>query len=246
MGAPAADRRPSRRPPRWQVVLAAGAALVILVGVTVLAVRGGSDTPVATGGTSTSTTSTPTATTSTPVFQAPPPRPPVTTTAEPVTTTSEPPTTTTTTSAPTSSTTAAPRPVAAEPGPTVETTDGDHGAMRAALASARTRWRTNAPSGGYTYRTRPICFCPAADNEITVGPDGRVRSQRTIEGAPEADPPTVEQLFTVLDEAVAGDAARIRASFDLRYGYPVAYFVDYDERLADEEQGREIDWLAPQ
>ena len=46
---------------------------------------------------------------------------------------------------------------------------------------------------------------------------------------------TVEELFALLQDAVRRKAARIEVSYDERYGYPTELFIDYDERMADEE-----------
>ena len=45
----------------------------------------------------------------------------------------------------------------------------------------------------------------------------------------------VEELFALLQDAVRRNAARIEVSYDERYGYPTELFIDYDERMADEE-----------
>ncbi len=47
----------------------------------------------------------------------------------------------------------------------------------------------------------------------------------------------VGELFEFLQDAIGRDAVRIDATFHPELGYPVEVFVDFDERLADEERG---------
>jgi hypothetical protein len=60
-----------------------------------------------------------------------------------------------------------------------------------------------------------------------------------------ADYPTVEGLFTILDEAIENGAYRIDADFDDHYGFPRDFFVDYERNVADEERGFRIDTFIP-
>lgn len=232
---------------RWPVVVVSALA-GLAVAVAVVAFVGGdddqavvSDETTTTSTTSTTTTSSP-ASTSAPVFQAPPRQDPVTTTTQAATTTS----TTSTTAAPATSsttTTRPPSPVLADPGPQRTSEQGNHTAMADAIANARARWEAQVHDG-YVFRTERICFCPRAVNDISVSAAGRVEGQTNIEGDREQDPPTVADVFDLLEQAVEDDAHLIEASFDRRFGYPVEIFIDREELLADEEQGREIRWMA--
>lgn len=143
-----------------------------------------------------------------------------------------------------SSTTTPAPPIPADPGPEIESRAGDHGELRAVLEVARQRWQAVPRPGGYRYRTQRQCFCAFGDNVVTVGPDGVVTGQETLAGAAEATPPTIDELFDGLRGAIDADAFLIRVSFDQRFGYPVTSFVDLDESIADEEDGRSVSWLA--
>ena len=45
----------------------------------------------------------------------------------------------------------------------------------------------------------------------------------------------IEGLFALIREAITQNASRIEVTFDETYGYPSELFIDYDERMADEE-----------
>lgn len=47
--------------------------------------------------------------------------------------------------------------------------------------------------------------------------------------------PTVDDLFDRLAEAAATNAARVEATYDPRYGYPMRIYIDYDPTLPDDE-----------
>jgi len=46
---------------------------------------------------------------------------------------------------------------------------------------------------------------------------------------------SVEQIFELIKSAIDKDAATIRVNYDFSYGYPTNVYIDYDERIADEE-----------
>ncbi len=48
-------------------------------------------------------------------------------------------------------------------------------------------------------------------------------------------PKLISRRRALLQDAVRRKAARIEVSYDGRYGYPAELFIDYDERMADEE-----------
>ena len=73
--------------------------------------------------------------------------------------------------------------------------------------------------------------------------DGRVTQVSFAEAGFTGDVPDpgrfgpVGELFEFLQDAIGRDAVRIDATFHPELGYPVEVFVDFDERLADEERG---------
>ena len=116
------------------------------------------------------------------------------------------------------------------------------------LDEARQRWAA-AGLDAYEMTLRRSCFCPVPDYtgpfQVVVR-DGAVESVR-LDGA-EVDAEralTVDDLFALLDEAHRRGAVRVEAAFDAELGYPTSLYVDYDERIADEEVGYGVSALAP-
>lgn len=68
--------------------------------------------------------------------------------------------------------------------------------------------------------------------QITYADDGQAVPADRYE-----DYRTIDQLFDFLDEPRARSAARLDAEYNPKYGYPLNAYVDYDERMADEEKG---------
>jgi hypothetical protein len=52
---------------------------------------------------------------------------------------------------------------------------------------------------------------------------------------------TIEELFEILDDAFRQDAKEIHVSYDSDLGYPTSVFIDYNELIADEERGFNVD-----
>ena len=192
---------------------------IAVVGVTALlylaACGGGSPTPPP--------TPSPPAATATPTAASPTP-------------TTAPPTTTST-------------PTAVAPTATAPTDSPDP--VRAALQQAQERWERSGLAD-YSYTGAWTCFCPEdyrADTQVAVG-DGRVTAVSPVAPnggttpAPERFVP-IEGLFALIQDAIAQNAARIEVSYDETYGYPVALFIDYDERMADEEDRFTISSFTP-
>ena len=114
----------------------------------------------------------------------------------------------------------------------------------AQLLRAESRWERSGIRS-YTYQAAWQCFCIqdyVARVKVRLE-DGRVMSTTFVEDGFTGDVPdperfgTVENLFAIVGDAVAQDAARINASYHAELGYLTEVFVDYDERMADEEQG---------
>ena len=49
--------------------------------------------------------------------------------------------------------------------------------------------------------------------------------------------PTIDGLFSVVQEAIDTRAWSIDAAYDTRYGFPTDIWIDYDHRVADDEEG---------
>jgi hypothetical protein len=121
---------------------------------------------------------------------------------------------------------------------------------RSGLALARLRWSMAVPSD-YAYVVRRSCEClPAATRPMRVvvrmsgqGP-GRVEAVESVQYADDgvavpapyaAYAPSVAGLFDLIGEAIARDAAVVRADYDGRTGLPTRIYVDWDPQMADDE-----------
>ena len=102
----------------------------------------------------------------------------------------------------------------------------------------------------YVFETRRVCFCGFIGwLEVSVS-NGSVQSVTALEAedVPEwatADYPTVDELFDLLEEAVAQDAAQIEVTWHESMGYPESFYIDYSKNIADEELGHDIRSLTP-
>ena len=51
---------------------------------------------------------------------------------------------------------------------------------------------------------------------------------------------SVSGLFGLIQQAINLEAASISVEYDPEVGYPLSVYIDYDERIADEERGFEV------
>ena len=123
----------------------------------------------------------------------------------------------------------------------------DYTDLQAELDAATQRW-DDLGWLDYAYRFNWSCFCIedyVAPMNIAVA-RGEVKSVRRVEDNQPVsqewfnDFVTVEELFVRLQVAIDEGAASINAEFDPTTGLPIQVFIDYDERIADEELG----WFA--
>ena len=148
---------------------------------------------------------------------------------------------------------ATPTPTAAPPMPTptpvLPGTNLD--SVQTALLEGQERWEQSGIVD-YVYTGAWTCFCPdeyLAETQVTVG-GGKVTdvspTALNIETipAPERFVP-IEGLFALIQDAITQNAARIEVSYDEVYGHPVELFIDYDERMADEEDSFTISSFMP-
>ncbi|MDH5590998.1 MAG: DUF6174 domain-containing protein [Gemmatimonadota bacterium] len=115
------------------------------------------------------------------------------------------------------------------------------------LDQARALWMAAGPDR-YRYAIRRNCFCP----EGYVGPvvmevSGGVATERLYVASGDPVPqeiasafPTVDGLFTILEEAISEGAFRVAVTYDPLLGYPRGVSIDYDEHAVDEELGFEV------
>ena len=104
----------------------------------------------------------------------------------------------------------------------------------------------------YQFNFRWICFCALKSMEpvnITVREnriDNAAFVERDVPGAIEdiEDYRTIDGLFDLLQEGIDKNAHIISAHYHSELGYPIDVWIDYDEAIADEELGFEIDSLV--
>jgi hypothetical protein len=115
------------------------------------------------------------------------------------------------------------------------------GSAQAALDAARGRWQERG-FANYRFRQALRCFCPAEYGEWRRI---MVRRRRPV------DPPdhlrryaSVPRLFRLVQDAIDERAAVLVARYG-RTGLPRRIWIDYDERVADEELGVDSSRLRP-
>lgn len=114
-----------------------------------------------------------------------------------------------------------------------------------ALAAARALWAVHGQDD-YNMAFNWRCFCsPALLAPVDLWVRGRAVDSGNLAGGPELVPDhlaeyrTVDGLFDFIDEAISQQAVGINVTYDPS-GYPADVWIDYDERLADEERGFEV------
>ncbi|WP_207420767.1 DUF6174 domain-containing protein [Desertivirga brevis] len=88
------------------------------------------------------------------------------------------------------------------------------------------------------------CFCVIAGKHHLVVVDDHVVSATNSQGEAVANPAqhfkTIDQLFKFIEESLKKNPARADITYDSTYGYPKSIYIDFDERMADEEMGYEL------
>lgn len=134
----------------------------------------------------------------------------------------------------------------AEPDPVAVSPDGE-----AELAANRQRWEAEGLDD-YRFTYTRHCFCMPQDRgpfEVTVRGGEVAAVTYEGEGEPSDRAPseyqTVEDLFALLAEAYDRDAARVDVTYDPATGQPTSFYIDYSERVADEELGFDVEPVRP-
>ena len=65
-----------------------------------------------------------------------------------------------------------------------------------------------------------------------------------VPGMP-ANNPTFENLFAIIEEALALDAAMVDVTYSAAYGFPTRMSIDYHEHIVDEEVSIEVSNFIP-
>mmetsp|Transcript_13744 Transcript_13744/g.33288 ORF Transcript_13744/g.33288 Transcript_13744/m.33288 type:complete len:577 (-) Transcript_13744:92-1822(-) len=97
----------------------------------------------------------------------------------------------------------------------------------------------------YNYTYQRFCECPTEyqnaklvqvvdGNVVAIGGDSVQATQRSSSISLE-EAPTLDGLFTIIQDAINANAFRVGVDYDPEYGYPTSVVIDYDEMIADEE-----------
>jgi hypothetical protein len=126
---------------------------------------------------------------------------------------------------------------------------GPHASEQQALNDAKKLWRAQNLSD-YSYVFSRGCFCVLEYREpttVTVR-GGAVISAVAVSNGASRDTSsysTVEGLFEVIQKAIDDNAATIQAKYDPTRGYLTSAYIDFDQRMADEEFSVEAKSLTP-
>ena len=116
--------------------------------------------------------------------------------------------------------------------------------VRGELEVNRARWEASRPTS-YSYTVERRCFCGVdARGPVVVRVSGGAVVARTYRDTGQAVPealrdlfPPVGGLFDILEDALDGGADHVQVTWDSASGVPLDFFIDYEENVADEEQG---------
>lgn len=111
-----------------------------------------------------------------------------------------------------------------------------------ALNAASERWEARGPSSYDLVVHRGPCECLPRDivSVIVHVRDGHVASVSNYQTGEEIGTPPfhampVEELFGLIDSALAQDAYRVAVRYDVVFGYPRAVTIDYSREAVDDE-----------
>ena len=108
-------------------------------------------------------------------------------------------------------------------------------------------WQATRPAS-YRYTVERQCFCSEewrGPVVVEVVGDQVVARSYAGTGAPVPTDaaevfPSVDGLYRILEDAVQAGAHQIQVTWDSATGLPLSFWIDYEERVADEEQGYQI------
>jgi hypothetical protein len=110
------------------------------------------------------------------------------------------------------------------------------------LRVAESWWKEHKPAS-YDITIQPRCFCGFE----TSGPvvvsvrNGVVASRRYVQTGANVSPaytsayPSVDELYVILEDAVARRADRLEVFYEPTYAYPASVAIDYEINMADDE-----------
>ncbi|MEO8621581.1 MAG: DUF6174 domain-containing protein [bacterium] len=116
------------------------------------------------------------------------------------------------------------------------------GSTVAQLASARERWAANGPAS-YDFTISLSCFCAtdALRPVVVVVNNGVVQSRKYADTGADVSPPfskaysPIEELFGIVEDAQARNAAQLDVTYDPARGYPASIDIDYVAMAVDDE-----------
>lgn len=124
--------------------------------------------------------------------------------------------------------------------------------LESLLNNARDTWRTHFHSEVneyylYGYKRSCLCMEEFSGPNLAVIWDGQVSTvtDRHLQPVSKSFVPTIEELFTRIENAIHDQVHYMSVSFDDTYGYPTEIYIDYDEMIADEEFSFTIDHFVP-
>lgn len=95
----------------------------------------------------------------------------------------------------------------------------------------------------YSFEVQRLCFCPVRERVRVRVVDGAVAGAVDLGAGEELGGDevrwylSIDGLFDLLDDAYAQGAQRVEVDFHASRGHPTHLWIDYDEKIADEELG---------
>lgn len=115
------------------------------------------------------------------------------------------------------------------------------------LEVSQSRWDSLGPDT-YVYAVERLCFCGVEyRGPVRVRVENGAAVERVYVSTGLAVPagiamefPTVSGLFDIIRSAIEEDAAELEVTYDPALGVPLDFWIDWDERVADEELGMQV------
>lgn len=116
-----------------------------------------------------------------------------------------------------------------------------HRQFKESLALAQRHWNQFRPAK-YKFRFQKQCFCRDTEPKMIYVQNRMVTKVVDIATDQEVDKTTyvnytVDGVFNSINKFLRGNPYRVTGAFDAVTGMPVAFWVDVDQRMADEELG---------
>ena len=127
------------------------------------------------------------------------------------------------------------------------------------LNDARTKWNSlfgisNGTDSSYSFTYQPSCI-GCAESDFTQPRWVRVKNSQVVtvhdahgdvvSPAVFLDTPSIEDIFTKIQDAIDNTAFSLEVTYDDKYGYPSQVTIDPDENIADDEVLLSISSLLP-